>query len=185
MSVALRSFVLCAATVLFSCEDGVTASQVAARPAANSCAAGATGPFKVANVSDGDTISVRIAGGKPTIVRLIGVDAPEIAGPYRNEEPHGVAARDFTRELLDDRLVFLESDPQQESHDRYGRMLAYVHRADDCLLVNGEIIRQGHAESYRRFRFRHHSLFARHEQEARINRRGMWSEPSNRKGRSP
>lgn len=175
-----RSLILCAAFTLFSCEERIVAAQPETAIATGSCASGAAGPYDVVRVSDGDTISVRIPGKKPVLVRMIGVDAPEISGPYRNEEAHGVEARAFARALLDRRVVYLESDPQQDTYDRYGRMLAYVHRADDCLHVNAEMIRQGHAESYRKFRFRHRSLFLRYEQEARINRRGLWSEGGSR-----
>ena len=34
-----------------------------------------------------------------------------------------------------------------ESHDRYGRALAYVYRADDGLFVNAELVRQGYART--------------------------------------
>ena len=154
--------------LFLGCEE----STVASRPAG--CVAGAEGPYKVEYVSDADTISVRIPGRKPVVVRLIGVDSPEVEGPYRRAEPDGVEARQFARSLLGDHYVYLESDPEQGRQDKYGRRLSYVHRAGDCLFVNAEVIRQGHGESYRRFRFRHRELFARYEREARAKRLGMW-----------
>lgn len=139
-----------------------------------SCASGTEGPFRVAHVSDADTIVVRVPGSKPVTVRLIGVDAPEIDGPYRRAEPGGVEAQQFVRSMLADSEVYLEMDPAQGSHDKYRRRLAYVYRMKDCMFVNGEIIRQGHGRNYRKFRFRHRELFENYEREARMNRRGMW-----------
>ena len=138
------------------------------------CAENVQGPYVVLHVSDGDTIVVRGEARKPVTVRLIGVDAPEVDGPYRRAEPGGVEARGFVGTLLSGRPVYLEPDPEQGARDKHGRVLAYVYRSGDCVLVNGEIIRQGYGESYRRLRFRNRETFARYEQEARKNRRGLW-----------
>jgi len=138
------------------------------------CVENVQGPYVVMHVSDGDTIVVRGEGRNPLTVRLIGVDAPEVDGPYRKAEPGGVEARGFVGSLLSGRPVYLESDPQQGPRDKHGRVLAYVYRAEDCALINGEIIKQGYGESYRRFRFSHREEFVRYEQEARKNRRGLW-----------
>ena len=171
----LARLTLLGCSLLFAfCDEPTVASDSRPHERPATCVPGSDGPYEIAHVSDADTVVVRVPGRKPVTVRLIGVDAPEIDGPYRRAEPHGVASREFARSLLEDESVFLESDPSQAEVDRYGRRLAYVHRSRDCLMINGEIIRQGHGESYRKLRFRHRELFARYEQEARINRRGMW-----------
>ena len=46
-------------------------------------------------------------GRKPLTVRLIGVDAPEVDGPYRKAEFGGVEARSFVGSLLSGRPVYL------------------------------------------------------------------------------
>lgn len=158
---------------LIACQEQISAS-ADQRAASRSCVSGADGPFAVAHVSDADTIVVEVPGRKRLTVRLIGVDAPEIEGPYRKAEPGGVEARQFVQSMLERADVYLESDPSQRSFDQYGRRLAYVHRASDCAFVNGEIIRQGHGENYRKFRFRHRDLFDRYEREARSRRLGLW-----------
>lgn len=160
--------------ILTGCEAPAEGTTPAAAPSGR-CAERVQGPYVVMHVSDGDTLVVRGERRKPVTVRLIGVDAPEVDGPYRKAEPGGVEARSFAGALLSGQPVYLESDPEQGARDKHGRVLAYVYRAGDCVLINGEIIRQGYGESYRRFRFRKREEFARYEQEARKNRRGLWA----------
>lgn len=173
MQMFFRQALILALPLLIGCEEPIAASGGGGTAIA-SCAAGADGPFVVAHISDADTIVVRVPNKKPVTVRLIGVDAPEIDGPYRKAEPGGLEAQQFVRSMLAKANVYLESDPSQRSHDQYGRRLAYVHRASDCTFVNGEIIRQGYGQSYRKFRFRHRELFDRYERQARANRLGIW-----------
>jgi micrococcal nuclease len=78
---------------------------------------------RVTRVVDGDTIHVAVEGGE-RIVRVIGVDTPEIAHPDRPGACFGPEAAAFTRRLLDGRRVDLE--PGAERVDRYGRSLAAV-----------------------------------------------------------
>lgn len=159
---------------LSGCREAPAAATSQTHAYSGRCEQNVRGPYAVLHVSDGDTIVVRGEGRKPVTVRLIGVDAPEVDGPYRRAEPFGAEARDFAGSLLNGQPVYLESDPEQGVRDKHGRVLAYVYRARDCVLINGEIIRQGYGESYRRFRFRHREQFARYEQEARKGRRGLW-----------
>lgn len=170
-----RLIVLFAALfVAGGCREAPAEAASPAPPPFRRCVENVQGPYVVMHVSDGDTIVVRGEGRKPLTVRLIGVDAPEVDGPYRKAEAGGWEARGFVGSLLRDQPVFLESDPQQGPRDKHGRILAYVYRANDCVLINGEIIKQGYGESYRRFRFSHREEFARYEQEARKHRRGLW-----------
>lgn len=85
----------------------------------------AEGPFRVASVTDGDTIRVTI-NGQSTRVRLIGIDTPEITDPRHPAQCFGQEASRRAHELLDGTQVWLEYDPSQSRHDRYGRTLAYV-----------------------------------------------------------
>jgi micrococcal nuclease len=118
-------------------------------------------------VVDGDTIEVD--GGER--VRLIGVDTPEVVDPRRPVQYFGKEASAFTRRMVEGKDVRLESD--QETHDRYGRTLAYVYLQDGTLL-NAEIIRQGYGHAYTRFPFRYERQFVELEREARVNGRGLW-----------
>jgi micrococcal nuclease len=130
--------------------------------------AGATAALRVRQVIDGDTITVAGIG----TVRLLGVDAPEKTGGYRESEPYGDQAARFMRTLLDGKLVRLEYDG--ELKDQYNRTLAYVF-LEDGTLANEAIIRAGLAEAYRRFDYWRKPAFQAAEREAREARRGMWA----------
>ncbi len=97
----------------------------------------------VTHVVDGDTIDVRIAG-RDERVRLIGIDTPETKKPNTPIQCYGPEASAFTSELLP-----LGTDVRIErdvvGRDDYGRLLGYVHRVDDDLFVNLEIVARGFA----------------------------------------
>jgi micrococcal nuclease len=123
---------------------------------------------------DGDTLVL----DDRTRVRLIGVDAPEIAHrDHPSDDPFGRAAKDFTRSLAEGKRVTLSFDSADGAFDRYGRTLAYVTLADGRLL-NLEIIRAGWAEGYRGFHYARKREFLSAEREARRARRGMWADPA-------
>lgn len=97
----------------------------------------------VLNVIDGDTIRVATPFVSVAVVRLIGVDAPEVKRP---EECFGKEAADALRALVDGKQVFLEEDPTQGDKDRYDRQLRYVWSGPD--LVNEWLVLGGYAEEY-------------------------------------
>jgi len=74
----------------------------------------------VTYVVDGDTVHVRVSGGRDERVRLIGIDTPEVG------QCDAVAATALARRLAAGRAVTLVGDPTQATRDRYGRLLAYV-----------------------------------------------------------
>jgi micrococcal nuclease len=123
---------------------------------------------RVRQVIDGDTITVSGVG----VVRLIGVDAPEKTGGYRDSEPFGDAATRFARTLLEGQDVRLEYDGARK--DQFNRTLAYVFLPDGRL-ANLEIIRAGWAETYRRFEYARKPDFFAAERDAKAARRGMWA----------
>ncbi|MBP7778216.1 MAG: thermonuclease family protein [Acidobacteria bacterium] len=123
---------------------------------------------RVRQVIDGDTITVSGVG----VVRLIGVDAPEKTGGYRQSEPYGDAATAFMKRLVEGQVVTLEYDGPRK--DQYNRTLAYVFLPDGRL-VNVEMIRAGWAETYRRFEYHRKPAFFAAEREAKDARRGMWA----------
>lgn len=104
----------------------------------------------VDDVVDGDTIDV-IIGGKQERVRLTGIDTPEVEHSAAGSRPaslgecFGDEATAFTQSLIPEGTpVRLERDIV--GRDDYGRILAYVYRADDGIFVNYEIVRQGYAQ---------------------------------------
>lgn len=100
---------------------------------------------RIMEVVDGDTVRVALAGRSVT-VRLIGVNTPETKHPGKPVECWGPEASRHTHELLPDGTdVWLERDA--ETLDRYGRLLAYVHRGDG-LFVNLDLVAGGWALPY-------------------------------------
>jgi len=98
----------------------------------------------VTAVVDGDTIDVSIQG-RDERVRLIGIDTPETKKPDAPIECFGPEASAFTTGLLPiGTEVLIERDIV--GRDDYGRLLGYVHRIDDGLFVNLEIVEQGFAQ---------------------------------------
>lgn len=125
------------------------------------------GLHRVRQVIDGDTLTVAGIG----TIRLIGVDAPEKQGGFREAEPYGDQATAYLKTLADGQLVRVEYDGERT--DRFNRTLAYVF-LEDGTLVNEAVIRAGWAEHYRRFEYRRKDDFRRAEREAHQARRGMW-----------
>jgi micrococcal nuclease len=123
---------------------------------------------RVRQIIDGDTITVSGVG----VVRLLGVDAPEKTGGYRQSEPFGDAATSFMKRLLEGQTVRLEYDGAAK--DQYNRTLAYVFLPDGRL-ANVEIIKAGFAETYRRFEYKRKPDFFAAEREAKDAKRGMWA----------
>lgn len=102
---------------------------VAANTASPSCAPfAATETARVEAVVDGDTL--RLADGRR--VRLIGVNAPELHDRSGHAEPGAVSARRFASRFLGGSRIMLVVG--EVRHDRYGRTLAHVWRADGASL---------------------------------------------------
>jgi endonuclease YncB( thermonuclease family) len=93
-------------------------------------------PATVTGVTDGDTLTARLADGRELTVRLIGIDAPEPT------ECGGSDARAALVSLADGQAVELESDPSVQQLDRFGRSWFYVDRADG-LDVGFDLVRRG------------------------------------------
>ncbi len=144
-----------------------TPAPAAAPSSAGAQVATSAETHRVRQVIDGDTITVSGIG----TVRLIGVDAPEKTGGYRESEPYGDAATRYLKGLIEGKLVTLEYDGDRK--DQYNRTLAYV-LLEDGTCVNEEIIRAGWAETYRRFEYWRKPAFQAAEREARAARRGIW-----------
>jgi len=125
---------------------------------------------EVVEVTDGDTIRVRIGSAEES-VRYIGIDTPESVAPGRDVECFGPDASERNSQLVAGRRVTLE--PGAERRDRYGRLLAYVHT--DETFVNAALVRAGFARTLEiapNTRFA--ALFGRLEQRAANAGRGLW-----------
>ena len=127
----------------------------------------------VVDVVDGDTITVSRKGGTAT-VRLLGVDTPETQDPRKEVQFFGKEASGFLTNLLAGEDVYLTFEKPEEK-DRYGRLLAHIHRAPDGLWVNLEIVRQGYGQVYSGQAFQHIDVFLAYQRRARESGKGLWN----------
>jgi micrococcal nuclease len=128
---------------------------------------------RVVRVVDGDTILVSV-DGREERVRYIGVDTPETVKPGAPVECFGKKASARNKALVAGRRVRLVRDA--EERDRYGRLLAYVYRADDGVFVNASLVRDGYAQPLTiPPNVAHAGEFASLARAARDAGRGLWN----------
>ncbi|PUA79465.1 thermonuclease family protein [Nocardioides currus] len=101
-------------------------------PGPSAAAEGRATQVRVTDVLDGDTLRVAdLAGNDLGRVRLLGIDAPEIAHPPAAAECYADRATAELEQLTPIGATFtLTTDTGQPNRDRYGRMLRYVDRVD-------------------------------------------------------
>ncbi len=137
----------------------------------------------VTYVYDGDTVEVSGVGK----VRIIGIDAMDGYNVQRTAEQsrsYGMPAAtvkhwaeeatDFARRALDHRTVTLEDGP--ESHDRYGRVLAYIELGEEREDYGLTMINKGLAAAYFSFEHPRRTRYLRAEDAAQKARVGMWKD---------
>lgn len=125
--------------------------------------------FKVVKVVDGDTIT--LSDGRT--IRYIGIDTPETVDPRKAVQCYGKEASDKNKELVEGKEVRLEKDVSE--YDKYKRTLRYIYIGD--IFVNDYLVRNGYAKSSSYPPdIKHQEQFREAEQEARENKRGMWSD---------
>jgi micrococcal nuclease len=137
---------------------------------------------RVRRVIDGDT--VELSGGR--LVRYLGIDTPEVRRQsgdrwVRDPEPFGEQATEANRRMVERKTVRLEYDVQ--THDRFGRLLAYVYvpaaeagfSGAGELFVNEELLRLGVARPLTiPPNVKHAERFRAITEEARHAGRGLW-----------
>ena len=107
---------------------------------------------------------------------MIGLDTPETVDPRKPVQCFGREASAQAKTILGGQSVYLETDPSQDTVDKYGRTLAYVWTA------SGRPVQPGHD----RRRLRASSTpttcpiairqdFKAAENDARTQERGLWS----------
>lgn len=134
---------------------------------------GETSTARVLHVIDGDTVTVRTQDTTED-VRLLGLDAPEVAHPGDEGECFGNESTEaLARRLPHGSRVQLLTDPTQNQIDRYGRLLRYVHA--DGLDVAKNMIRSGAASARRDSpAVQRYDQYAQAENAAQHENRGLW-----------
>ena len=135
---------------------------------------GVQGPFTVTKAVDGDTIWVD-NNGRRLKIRMIGLDTPETVDPRKPVQCFGREASAQAKTILGGQSVYLETDPSQDTIDKYGRTLAYVWTASGRLF-NLDMIADGYAFEYTYdLPYRYQADFKTAEGDARTQSRGLWS----------
>ncbi len=123
---------------------------------------------RVAAVVDGDTIVL----ADNTVVRYIGVDAPERHLPGGIREPFSEEAKTFNARMVEGKPVLLRLEVG--TRDAYNRLLAHVFV--DGVLVGSELVRWGYAKaSPHSPNCMYSSLFRAMELSAKRQNRGLWA----------
>jgi micrococcal nuclease len=131
--------------------------------------------FQVLRVVDGDTILVDVRGNKEK-VRLLGIDTPESVNPKEEVQCFSREATGKMKSFVANKSVILVDDRTQGNRDKYRRLLRYVYLPDaKRTFVNGEMVKQGYAFSYRQYPTLQLEKFNRFEEYARKNGLGLWS----------
>lgn len=131
---------------------------------------------RIIRVSDGDTFTALLEGGRRLKIRLLGVDTPEsYPTRYGYAEYLGKAVSRFARTFLTGKTVILHfrtDGTGRISTGKYGRSLAFVHIDRDDF---GEILlKRGYAMAYRKYPSARHGRYLALEAEARSKRLGIW-----------
>jgi micrococcal nuclease len=135
---------------------------------------GVQGPFTVTKVVDGDTIWVD-GNGKRQKIRMIGMDTPETVDPRKPVQCFRLEASAQAKAILGGQSVYLETDPSQDTVDKYGRTLAYIWTSSGRLF-NLDMITDGYAHEYTYYvPYRYQQEFKAAQSDARAQERGLWS----------
>jgi endonuclease YncB( thermonuclease family) len=131
----------------------------------------------VTSVIDGDTVHIRVSDAIPDEkVRLLGIDAPEIAHNSGQTSAHwGPEATAYLKQRVEGKSITLRLDSTQ-TRDKYHRLLAYLYLNGDAENVNLSLVRDGDAYADR---FHSHSMrrqFEQAEDEARGKAKGLWTD---------
>ncbi len=124
---------------------------------------------RVIRIIDGDTIEVQ-RDNKKEIVRLIGIDAPEMNKYQCFSEESKVKAE----EILVNKNVQLETDLSQGEMDKYQRLLGYVFLNNSNF--NQLMIKEGFAKEYTyKTPYKYQKEFKEAQIEAQKLKKGLWS----------
>ncbi len=137
--------------------------------------------FRVTEVNDGDTISIRtrsFAGVPLKIerVRLIGIDAPEL-----KQEPWGRLSKRYLKKLISESDWVVNVELDVEHRDRYGRLLGYL-LDKKGQLINEKMIENGYAMLYTiPPNVKYTERFIAAQKRAQMRRVGVWGKKGLRK----
>lgn len=154
------------------------------QPAAATASPGASvAGCAIVRVVDGDTVRARCGDGPEEPVRLVGVDAPEVARQGKPAECGASLATEALVAALAGGSVFLTPDPEQPDRDRYGRLLRFLATSSPSSgedapwegSVNLWLVQSGVGYAYRDLRYGGEEAFAAAERAASLAALGLWA----------
>lgn len=140
---------------------------------------------RVTAVLDGDTLRVEdLAGHELGRVRLLGIDAPEVAHPPAPAECYADQATDLLAKLAPvGSTIQLVADTGQPNRDRYDRLLRYVDHAD--VDVAHELLARGAARRYAAAKdLAREESYSAAVHDAQDADNGLWAPVESKEGRS-
>ena len=117
---------------------------------------------KVVGVTDGDTITVLVAGHDKVKVRLANIDAPEKAQPFGQRSKQALSDLAFGKAI----------ECNQSGLDRYGRTIAEC--SVGSIVINLAMVKVGMAWVYRKYAHNVPDYYAAEEEAHRL-RLGLWA----------
>ena len=104
---------------------------------------------KCVHVYDGDTVHVVFKMPNSNdcykwIIRMMGIDTPEIKAKNTYEKQLAVKARDFLRDLILDKIIIIEC----LDFDKYGRLLGNLFIEGNETSISNMMIEKGFAKAY-------------------------------------
>jgi micrococcal nuclease len=113
--------------------------------------------------------------GQKVRVRLIGINAPESVDPRRPVQCFGKEASAEMSRIVGGQSVRLETDPSQDTYDKYGRLLAYAFLPDGTD-VNLHMVEAGYAYEYTyHLPYRYQKEFKAAQTAAEKGGSGLWA----------
>ncbi len=124
----------------------------------------------VTKVHDGDSIHITPRGSKRVVIRLAGIDAPEI------DQEFGLQSRDKLRSLIMNKSARAQCHKQ----DKYQRRVCVVRYADKD--INLQMVAEGMAWHYKQYQneqsARERRSYAAAEANAQKRQLGLWAVPA-------
>lgn len=122
---------------------------------------------KVTRIIDGDTFEVE-SGEK---VRMIGINTPEISDIFGQE------AKRHLSDLIENKIVELQTDNISKDRDQYNRLLRYVFMDD--VDINKKMISDGFAFAFLKYHFSKSKEYKNTQIQARETNNGIWGNSKN------
>lgn len=141
---------------------------------------GETTQASVTRILDGDTITAQDDKGRDLgRIRILGMDAPELAHDEQPAMCGADDAKDEAARLLEGHKVTLVTDTDQPNRDKYGRLLRYadITKGGSTVDITETMIRSGHAPNTSSAGTHdRHDSYAAAQDEAEERSRGLWSQ---------